>query len=319
MYRILTPIPGTPAYFKTTRSELQSIIHHLGPPTFFITLSGRIDDPRSVAYLKEINAYRRITPELDNARYLNVVGILLYLNQIFTRVLNLLRGNKKVNFWGSGKYCEQTCTVTEFQDRGTPHTHTLIWLKGFEEFRDEANPTDLIEYLDTIITTDKEQLSRCMKGRQTHTCIMGRCISKKLQYCKANYPMLPLTNSIRINPNEFERSRQQRQQHRKIIRDLQKQVKDEQNDHLTPQEFYRKFNLTEKEVISMLSSLWTRVVFLPKRKVLDHSTVAFNRIISSFVGSNTNVEFLFDYHSAIEYITPYFTKGDLTLKNILTK
>lgn len=79
-------------------------------------------------------------------------------------------------------------TITEFQLRGLPHWHILVWVKlPWDRDGIESNP-EYLEYCSQFISTDTDLL---LNGgeQQTHKC-SERCL--KDDKCKYRFPHIPM-------------------------------------------------------------------------------------------------------------------------------
>ena len=95
----------------------------------------------------------------------------------------------------------------EFQQRGSPHIHMLIWIKDVPKFR--VNPdAHVIHYIDSIITcakpTDDRQELKELVNRQYHnhsrTCLKKR----NCNICRFNYPQPPMRETVILYPLNHE-------------------------------------------------------------------------------------------------------------------
>ena len=84
----------------------------------------------------------------------------------------------------------------EYQQRGSPHIHMLIWLQGAAQFKVE-NDVELTAYTDKIITCHKpadnpelQNLVNRQVHRHSHTCRKNT----KSQ-CRFNYPQPPMKHT----------------------------------------------------------------------------------------------------------------------------
>ena len=107
----------------------------------------------------------------------------------------------------------------EYQQRGSPHVHMLIWLEDAPVFGVDE---DVSSFIDTIITCrkpdDDTSLLSLVNGqmpRHSHTC------QKKLKsVCRFNYPQQPMRSTQMLHPLETVSEGDV-----KILKDLWKEIK----------------------------------------------------------------------------------------------
>lgn len=86
---------------------------------------------------------------------------------------------------------------TEYQLRGSPHSHGLYWIEGAPEYDEDDNNTERLcaEFIDEYITVENDrseemkELIKVQTHRHTHTCYKLR--GKKI--CRFGFPLPPLT------------------------------------------------------------------------------------------------------------------------------
>ena len=85
----------------------------------------------------------------------------------------------------------------EFQQRGSPHIHCLLWIEDLPEL--ENNAEDTVRFIDRHISTTKpcedidDEMSKLVANqmhRHSHTCRKGR----KFQ-CRFGFPKPPVPNT----------------------------------------------------------------------------------------------------------------------------
>lgn len=84
----------------------------------------------------------------------------------------------------------------EYQQRGSPHIHMLIWLDGAPEFQVKSD-TQVTAYIDNIVTcqkpTDSPELLNLVNRqvhRHSHTCRKNTKTE-----CRFNYPQPPMSQT----------------------------------------------------------------------------------------------------------------------------
>ena len=137
-YRVFQNLRGTAPYYEKSKMNLMALIRQLGCPTIFLTLSCAEYDWFEL--LKEIaeTVYRRefsneeieemTVTEKNKLISENVVQSTLHYNKRFQKLFTLMRSN----FFKSDDNSYHVSSYffrVEFQQRGAPHVHALLWLK----------------------------------------------------------------------------------------------------------------------------------------------------------------------------------------------
>ena len=89
----------------------------------------------------------------------------------------------------------------EYQQRGSPHVHMLIWLENAPVFGVDKDE-DVIAFIDQIITCSKPENNATLLelvNRQTHRH-SHTCPKKSKSVCRFNYPQLPMRSKQILYP-----------------------------------------------------------------------------------------------------------------------
>jgi len=133
-------IRGTSSYWNLYLSEVLSMIQTLGGPTFFMTVS--YDDINSSDLINVINQYKHselVDPTSlsyeEKRQLLNNHPLLSarYFNHRIQSLLELYKTDESVFGY---RMIHFTARI-EFQSRGSPHCHMLLWLDKVPEIQSE--------------------------------------------------------------------------------------------------------------------------------------------------------------------------------------
>ena len=165
-YCFMKNVRGSPPYYQRTFYDLLAMIHQLGTPTWFLTLSaadmkwpdviqtiakqyGTIytnEEVESLSFDEKSNWLRR--NPVTAARHLQ-----FRLNTFFN---DFLKSTAKP----LGEIVDFAIRI-EFQARGSPHAHTVIWVKDAPKFdiNDDKEVTDFIDKYVTCCKPEDGKLS----------------------------------------------------------------------------------------------------------------------------------------------------------------
>jgi hypothetical protein len=140
-YEVFKTMRGTSMYYEDSKKNVMAILRQNGSPSLFVTLScaefsweGLLKEILETVHNKEFTdeEVRNLTPQ-DKNRLIseNVVQSTLHFQKRIEKELKLMTKpnffDKDCNFRVSSYYYR-----VEFQQRGAPHIHTLLWLKDQE-------------------------------------------------------------------------------------------------------------------------------------------------------------------------------------------
>lgn len=257
-FLITQKIPGTPSYYKNARLEILSTAFHRAPPTFFITISALpscCDDLAS--YLKKVWQFKDVgVPDGVPVYEYDVNFILQFILQKF-RAIRLLFTAENPSFWGVGKF-DLCVTSTEFQLRGLPHWHLLVWLDMPWSLRDlnRSSPLiwELLKYYDDHISTDASVLDRSF---QTHTHVPKRCFKKNRRRCRFDFPRIPLLSSTIAFPPQADEEVMPKHVRLRMMKDIRALLNSSDSSELTAHQFYDRLNIPLTDVQLLLGSTVT--------------------------------------------------------------
>ena len=146
-FEVFKNMRGTSMYYEESKKNLMAHLRQNGCPTFFFTMSCAEFDWREL--LKEImeTVYRRnvTDEEIDNLSTSeknklisgNYVQSTLHFQKRVEKIFTLFKSDNFFGVCGDHKYHVSSYFYRiEFQQRGAPHLHSLLWLK--DENDDDA-------------------------------------------------------------------------------------------------------------------------------------------------------------------------------------
>jgi hypothetical protein len=205
-FKVFKNVRSSPAYWQNLKNQLLAMIRQLGKPTFFITLSANeffwpellivlmLQVKNKIITIEEaLNLNPAEKAELIKA---DPVTCVRYFHERVHKFFNYLQSNdgpfknyKVIDYF----------IRHEFQMRGSPHVHCLLWLNGAPD--PDENPSEYIKFLDEFISCvndDSIPYIRCFnKHKHTFSCYKGR-IHEKI--CRFNFPKYPIDKTQIIEP-----------------------------------------------------------------------------------------------------------------------
>jgi hypothetical protein len=328
-YRFLTNITGSPAYWEQQKKNVMAMVRQLGVFTLFVTLSA------AETHWKELLKILKKTvdneddadvSELDfeeKSRLIRTdpVTCSLYFEHKFQEVFKTW---KKTDDGPFGKFkILQYYFRIEFQHRGSPHVHMILWLNNAPIF--DADKPNLFhhieEFIDSIISTssDDPNVSDFIKY-QYHKC--SRTCKKKTRgntSCRFGAPFIPMeeTRILQPFPSDYIYSDGEQDEYRAIIKKLNQLLSDDLNAIGTFDEMLVKLNCDKEKYIKAVQSQLKATKILIKRAPKDARVNPYAAKILMLMQSNIDVQFVLDPYACIGYIVEYINKPSRGISRLL--
>ena len=182
----LASVVNFPAYFDNEKNKLLAMIRQLGQPTLYLTLSPCERDWSELhCILKEAKLNCSLTEEEkqnifnlkinDRQKIRNLicndpVTCARYFNHQFLAMFRFI--NSQVGIFSRHKITDSYYRV-EYQQRGSPHVHMLLWMDGAPllDLHDTTSFQKCIEFIDKyILASSSHEYASYHRHRHTFTC-----------------------------------------------------------------------------------------------------------------------------------------------------
>jgi hypothetical protein len=209
----------------------------------------------------------------------------------------------------------------EYQQRGSPHIHTLIWLENAPVFGVDKDE-DVVAYIDSVIAcrkpdNDPELLE--LVARQTHRH-SHTCRKKSKNICRFNYPQPPMTSTQILYPLDEDTP----QTAVKTSKELWKNINNKLNDlkegkDITFDQLLKEFDVSERQYIfAIRSSLNCPTIFL-KRCPNELRINNYNPTCLLSWRANMDIQYVLDVYACAVYIVSYISKAQKGMSELLRK
>ena len=217
-YQAFKLMRGTAPYFEESKKNLMAILRQQGCPTIFMTLSSaEFDWPDLLREIVETVERRKVSENYLNEmspaeknRIIaeNVVQSTLHFQKRIEKIFSLVQGN----FFDVDKefYCVSSYFYRiEFQQRGAPHVHSLLWLKSKDgndapnywtenvepqmenQYQAEIDRFSKIEkFTDFLISTSPENIScvnHDLDKKKQDSCSNCKVLKEKVKKFQTHY------------------------------------------------------------------------------------------------------------------------------------
>ena len=198
-FQFLRALRGSPPYFEKAKKDLFAMIRQLGPASLFCSFSSAETQwIHLLRILGELVDHKQYTDtHLENMNWDEKCRLIqsdpvscarhfdYQISQFLTNfLLNKCQPLGRISDW---------FYRVEFQQRGSPHIHMLIWLESAPVFGIDDDAT-ITTFIDQIVSCkwpiDDPQLQKLVNRqihRHSHTCR-----KKSKSECRFNYPQPPM-------------------------------------------------------------------------------------------------------------------------------
>jgi hypothetical protein len=325
---------SSPAFWELKKKEVMAMIRQLGCPTLFLTLSA--------AETKWADLIVILTQVLEN----KVITVQEAENMSYEKKCDLIRQDPVtcVRYFEHRSKClweilsascgpfrvyelEDKYVRIEFQIRGSPHIHALLWLKNAPKY-DKNNPESIekcIEFIDKLISVNSkpteflEELIDLQRHKHSHTC---KKHVKDGVKCRFGIPYFPMRKTMILEPfsddekftkTEREEMKKNRQ---RVTKELDKISKD-QDSSLTFDEFLKHIDMNEEEYIKMIRAELKKAKVVLKRAPNEIRINAYNPMIMSLHKANMDIQFILDPYASSMYCVDYISKSENGMSKLL--
>ena len=337
-FNFMNTVKGTPAYWKRFQLEVLAMIKQLGLPTFFMTLSCadlRWDELLEI--ISRLNENNILTKEeIDNMNYFDRTRILnsnpVLLARHFQYRVEVFF--KEIIVDGPLGKVKHYAIRVEFQVRGSPHIHSLIWVIG-APILSENNKEEYITFVDSIVKCnlpdkmDKPELYNLVRTYQTHSHSKS-CRKYKNMNCRYSFGRFFTDKTIIADPlpqDLPEKEKMALLEKRKIILDKVKRYidtmlnpkfvnlyfQDEENyfGQKSVEEILGELQITTEEYYAALSISTERSFQIHFRRP-PNSCFINNYFEEGLMAweANLDIQPVLDYFKAVSYMCAYISKSE---------
>lgn len=320
----LRHIPNSSWYWADRKRNLFAMIRQLGKPTVFLTMSANeIGWVHLLQLLYKLKNGTEISEEMvKEMSYMqkstlvneDAVTCCIYFNKLVNVLIDLLQSktSKPLGRYRVLHYFKRI----EFQHRGSPHAHLLLWLDNAPKDALGANKQEAINLIDQLISVSATEASGNLKlqtHKHTFTCFKNST-SKRPQNCRFEAPFMPSRSTVILTPMSRDDPRYQDcLKHSKRIR-----LNLESNKYYEDIEKFYEENgiISEDHYTNILQSSISRPKVFVRRQPCQRWINVFNPFIFNVLKSNTDIQFIIDEYSLAAYVVEYVNKTQRGFSNL---
>ncbi|XP_073990954.1 uncharacterized protein [Rhodnius prolixus] len=183
LINLFSSLRGTKEYWQRRRQELNAMTRDFGAPTFFVTLScAEYDHSELLQYIVKIN---KDVPNVEKMSAgelcaLDPTSVCRYYHRLIRNMFKFLINDKINPVLG---FVEHYFWRVEYQERGAPHYHMLLWIRDSPEI----NNVSLKNVADFINTYICARLPDPLESPVLHSYVRKYQMHKCNSYCQRKY------------------------------------------------------------------------------------------------------------------------------------
>ena len=320
-YYIFRTIRNSPPYLNMCKKEIMAMIRQLGLPQWFMSLSaadtkwndliiilGKLVDNKD--YTDDLRDKKLTWQEITRLVSSDPVTCARYFND---RVQKFIQNVLKSEFHPLDVVQDYVYRV-EFQHRGSPHIHMVVWINGGPRYGTE--PDSLIEkYIDDHVScsVDVPQVQSQYVDMQKHKHSRS-CRKKGKALCRFGFPLPPLPKTTILEPYEGDQKEKYSKLYQSIKLELD-QMKD--GSDLSFEDFLIQMQCTYEEyIMAIQTSLKCAKLFL-RRTLKEIRVNPYMKNLIHAWRANHDIQFVLDPYACAAYITDYITKTQKGMSTLL--
>ena len=324
-YRFLRALRGSPPYFEKAKKDLFAMIRQLGPATFFCSFSAAETKWKHLLRIlgKLIDKKEYSDEELDNLTWEEKTRLIqsdpvtcarhfdYQFQQFFIKFLSS-------NLSPLGKI-EDWFYRVEFQQRGSPHIHMLLWIKGAPRFGVQSDE-EVVDFINQVITCSKAANDVTLSElviRQYHSHSQT-CKKKNRMVCRFNFPQPPMRNTLILYPLEDDIPASEKQKHKGEFGKLHEKLNDmKDGEDISFDDLLEKLGVSEENyILAIRASLVTATIFL-KRNPNELRINNYNKSCLLAWRANMDIQYVLDVYACAMYIVSYISKAQRGMSELL--
>nr|XP_029713677.1 uncharacterized protein LOC109418586 [Aedes albopictus] len=313
----LKSIPNSVQYWQQRKRDLFAMIRQLGKPTMFLTLSASETKwPLLLETLQRLSGgningnVMQTLSALQRATLVNEdpVTCCVYFNKLVDVIMQLLQSSRYSPF-GEYRVVEFFKRI-EFQHRGSPHAHILLWLNNDPNEAVSENMPATAHLIDSLTSVKAVDLPEGY-GNQVHKHTFT-CFKRGEKSCRFNIPYWPMDQTRILLPLPVDDGR--RTQLKKRSTEIHNLL--ETKTFETFAEFLHDCKCTIEGYLDIIRASIKRPTVLNKRSMTELWTNPFNPWIANILQSNMDLQFILEEFSCAAYVVEYVNKANRGISSL---
>ena len=323
-YSFMKNVRGSPPYYQRTFYDLLAMIRQLGTPTWFFTLSAAdmkwpdiiqtIAKQYGVYYTDEDVAALSFEEKSNWLRHNPVTAARHFHYRLNVFFQQFLKSAAKP----LGDIADYAIRI-EFQARGSPHAHCVIWVKDAPKYGvdDDKSVCDFIDqYISCDIPSEDNKLKELVLLLQQHK---HSSYCKRHNKCRFSFPKPPSTKTL-ITQCDVEPDVASKAQ--SVLTKVYPVLADSHAD-LSLEELLEKAEVTMSDYMEALEVSSKGNVVILQRNPNECNINNYNSSVMLAWQANMDLQFVLNAYACVMYVASYMMKTEkamgVLLKQVATE
>ena len=203
----------------------------------------------------------------------------------------------------------------EFQNRGSPHAHFLVWVKDAPKIESIEDYPSVERYVDKHISCSVNVSERQKKYVELQIHRHSKtCRKKGRPVCRFGYPIPPMTRTMVLDPICDGTDEQQ-----KLYQKIKAFIDTEECQKLSIQEMFDALNISEDTYISAVRSSLQKPKLFLKRNPNECRVNGYMKNLISVWQANHDIQYVLNAYACAVYIVGYINKQNRALSHLLSE
>ena len=318
-YRFLKNVRGSPPYWQTMFYEALAMIRTLGTPTFFLTLSAAdLRWPEVIQTIGKQYGYEFSKKDVKEMSWRNkckwinqnpVTVARMFQDRVETFLSRFLRSRS--NPIG---YITDHIIRVEFQARGSPHIHSIFWIKDAPKLGINSD-MEVIDFIDKNVScsipNEDTELSNLVTSLQVHSH-SSSC--RRRSKCRFHYPRPPIDKTIistECNNDEEKLNNAQ------LLLSKVYSIINNNDSEMDIKTLLEKASVTMDDYISAISTNRRGRSVILKRDLKEKNVNCYSPCILRAWQANMDFQFIVDAYACLMYVASYVLKAEKGMSQLL--
>ena len=328
-YKFMKKVRGTPAFWQNALMDTLAMLRSFGTPTWFLSLSPAefLWPEFTQAVGKKIGKNWTVDDVLKmdwQTKASNFRKNPLPVDQMFANRLESFFGDFLMSKAHPLGHISEHIEKIEFQARGSPHAHCLLWVKDAPKV-DKESDEEVCEFVDKYVNgripcdiEENAEIRSLVRKLQTHNH-SPFCRAHVKARCRFNFPRPPCPKTIiaRNSSDDSHVNIDEKVRHY-ILQLVHERI--EKDDGSTLKEILESENIPEDMYLDCLRLSGQRgTTVILERDIEDTRTNNCNLDCLSLWGANMDVQYVADAYACIMYVLSYVMKCERGMSEILKR
>ena len=318
--KFLKNVRGSPAYWQRTLYDVLAMVRQIGIPTWFLTLfAADLHWPEIIQSIA-----RQYGKEYTEQQVLEMSWEEKSMWLRTNPVTAARQFQYHLDTFFHDFLCSEANPVGEvadyftrikFQARGSPHSHSIIWIRNARNIGTHNDKT-ICEFIDKYITCDRsENACTFQKHKHSSTC-------RRNGGCRFQFPRPPSIETIIARPVDASHASSDIQkifQHKQQILLRVKEMMAESEDNISTHDLLQKVGVSNIEYTKALKTSKSGMHVILKREPSSQWINSYNTSVLKTWHANIDIQYIVDPYACIMYVTSYMMKSERAMSDLLCK